>query len=127
MRGACFRGELAITRHGGLASDSDQSHEWDTAEKDLMSVVDTTVPVSARIWNYWLTGTLPGTTDCIDADLNKPEEIVRIARSKLDFSQPIAVMIMGVLGHIDTHDSRLPDLYVGYVTSRTRRNRAPCA
>jgi hypothetical protein len=92
-----------------------------------MSVVDTTVPVSARTWNYWLTGTLPGTTDYIDADLNKPEEIVRIARSKLDFSRPIAVMIMGVLGHIDTHDSRLPDLYVGYVTSRTRRNRAPCA
>jgi hypothetical protein len=37
-------------------SDSDHSHEWDTAEKDLMGLVDTTVPVSARIWNYWLGG-----------------------------------------------------------------------
>jgi hypothetical protein len=174
-------------------SDDDQLHEWDTAEKDLMGAVDTTVPVSARIWNYWLggkdyyqvdkeagdqflalypgiahvaragrlfisrtvtylvrdaglrqfldigtglptednthevaqriapecrvvyadndplvlaharallTGTLPGTTDYTYADLNQPEEIVRIARDKLDFSQPVAVMIMGVLGHI---------------------------
>lgn len=47
-----------------------------------------------------LTGTRPGTTDYVEADLNHPEELVRIARGKLDFSQPIAVMIMGVLGHI---------------------------
>jgi hypothetical protein len=37
-------------------SDGDQLHEWGTAEKDLMGAVDTTVPVSARIWNYWLGG-----------------------------------------------------------------------
>jgi hypothetical protein len=174
-------------------SDSGHSREWDTTEKDLMSLVDTTVPVSARIWNYWLggkdyyqvdkeagdqflalypgiahvaragrlfisrtvtylvceagvrqfldigtglptednthevaqriapqtrvvyadndplvlaharallTSTPPGTTDYIDADLNKPDEIMRTARDKLDFSQPLAVMIMGVLGHV---------------------------
>jgi len=171
----------------------DQSYEWDTAEKDLLGEIDTTVPVSARIWNYWmggkdyfqvdkeagerflalypgiadlasagrlfivrtvtylvreagirqfldigtglpakdnthevaqriaadshvvyvdkdplvlaharalLTGTPPGTTDYIEADLNRPEEIVRIARGMLDFSQPVAVMLMSVLGHI---------------------------
>jgi hypothetical protein len=170
-------------------SDSDHSHEWDTAEKDLMGLVDTTVPVSARIWNYWLggkdyyqvdkeagdqflaqypgiahvaragrlfisrtvtylvrdagvrqfldigtglptednthevaqriapqtrvvyadndplvlaharallTSTPPGTTDYIAADLNKPEEIMRIARDKLDFSQPVAALTQDI-------------------------------
>jgi hypothetical protein len=173
--------------------DDDQPYQWDAAEKELTGEIDTTVPVSARIWNYWLggkdyyqvdkeagdqflalypgianlaragrlfisrtvtwlareadvrqfldigtglpvkdnthevaqrtatdarvvyvdndplvlaharallTGTRPGTTDYVEADLNHPEELVRIARGKLDFSQPIAVMIMGVLGHI---------------------------
>jgi S-adenosyl methyltransferase len=171
----------------------DQSYEWKKAERDLMGEVDTTVPVSARIWNYWLggkdyyqvdkeagdqflalypdianlaravrlfisrtvtylardagvrqfldigtglptednthqvaqriapdarviyvdndplvlahagallTGSLPGTTDYIDADLNDPGEIISIAQRKLDFSQPVAIMIMGVLGHV---------------------------
>jgi hypothetical protein len=178
-------------------SEDGQPYEWDTAEKDLMGEIDTTVPVSARIWNYWLggkdyygvdkeagdqflavypsiadlaragrlfiartvtclardagvrqfldigtglpteenthqvaqriaadsrvvyvdndplvlaharallTGTLRGTTDYIDADLNKPAEIMRIAQGKLDFGQPVAVMIMGVLGHIGNPD-----------------------
>jgi hypothetical protein len=54
-----------------------------------------------------LTGTLPESTDYIDADLNDPGEILRIARGKLDFTQPIAIMLMGILGHIgnpDDHD-----------------------
>jgi len=47
-----------------------------------------------------LTGTLPGTTDYINADLNQPAEIIRIAAEKLDFSQPVAIMLMNVLGHV---------------------------
>lgn len=42
-------------------------------------------------------GTWPG---YIDADLNNPEKIISIAREKLDFTQPVAIMLMGVLGHI---------------------------
>ena len=35
----------------------DQSaYSWNKAEKDLMEGIDTTVPHSARIWNYWLGG-----------------------------------------------------------------------
>jgi hypothetical protein len=41
-----------------------------------------------------------GTTDYIDGDLNQPGDIIRIAREKLDFSQPVAIMLMGILGHI---------------------------
>jgi S-adenosyl methyltransferase len=173
-------------------SPGDQPFAWDEAEKDLMGEIDTTVPVSARIWNYWMGGKdyyevdqeagdqflalypgiadmarasrlfisravtylagdigirqfldigtgLPsndnthevaqriagdsrvvyvdndplvlthaqalltgkrGTTDYIDADLNEPDKIIRIAREKLDFSQPVAIMLMGILGHI---------------------------
>lgn len=171
---------------------SDDQFAWDEAERDLMGEIDTTVPVSARIWNYWMGGKdyyevdqeagnqflalypgiadmarasrlfisrvvsylardmgirqfldigtgLPsndnthevaqrmapdcrvvyvdndplvltharalltgkrGTTDYIDADLNQPADVLRIAREKLDFDRPVAIMLMGVLGHI---------------------------
>ncbi len=163
------------------------------AQEDLMARVDTSVPVSARIWNYWMGGTdyypvdkeagdayasmspgvfdlassaraflvravryaaadlgvrqfldcgsgLPsnspthevaqgiapqsrvvyvdhdplvlaharamlesnphGGTDYIEADLYQPGALLDMARTKLDFSQPIALMLMGVMGHI---------------------------
>ena len=167
---------------------------WNDAENDLLAHIDTSVPVSARIWNYWMGGKdyypidkeagdefalvypgivdearasryflarvvrflageagirqfldigtgLPGpdntheiaqraapdsrivyvdndplvlaharallttssgqgSTDYIDADLNYPAEILQIAGTKLDFSQPVAIMLMGILGHI---------------------------
>ncbi len=171
----------------------DQAFRWDVAEKDLMGGIDTSVPVSARIWNYWmggkdyyrvdaeagdqfvalypgirdmarasrlfiaravtylaaeagvrqfldigtglpsnenthqvaqrvaadsrvvyvdndplvlvharaiLTGTRPEATSYIDADLTDPPGVLRVARAKLDFTQPIAIMLMGILGHI---------------------------
>ena len=34
----------------------DSAFSWSDAEKDLMEGIDTTVPHSARIWNYWLGG-----------------------------------------------------------------------
>jgi hypothetical protein len=51
-----------------------------------------------------LTGATPGKTGYIDADLNDPEKIVAIAREELDFGQPIAIMLMGILGHIGNPD-----------------------
>ena len=166
----------------------------DDAQQDLMARVDTSVPVSARIWNYWMGGNdyypvdkeagdayaqlSPGVfdlarssrsylaravryvagdagvrqfldigsglpshdpyprsrpggsrrsrafvyadndplvlvharallasnprsgTDYIEADLYDPGTLVSIARTKLDFTQPIAIMLMGVMGHI---------------------------
>ncbi|WP_131738775.1 SAM-dependent methyltransferase [Actinomadura roseirufa] len=172
----------------------DESFSWDEAEKDLTAGIDTSVPHSARIWNYWMGGkdnypvdqeagdqfaaiypgivdmarasryfimrmvrhlaadlgvrqfldigtglpshdsthevahqVSPGSrvvyvdndplvlvharalltsenaegTDYIDADLHDPGAIVRVAREKLDFGRPIALMLMGVLGHIE--------------------------
>ena len=180
-------------------SPDDPSFQWGEAEEDLMSGIVTSVPVSARIWNYWmggkdyyradqqagdqfvelypgirdmarasrlfiaravtylageagirqfldigtglpsnenthqvaqrvapdsrivyvdndplvlaharalLTGTMPESTDYIDADLNRPGEVLSIARGKLDFTQPIAILLMGILGHVgNPHES----------------------
>jgi hypothetical protein len=47
-----------------------------------------------------LTGATQDTTGYIDGDLNDPERIISIAREQLDFTQPVAIMLMGVLGHI---------------------------
>ncbi len=174
-------------------SSGDDTFSWNDAEKDLAAGIDDSVPVSARIWNYWLGGKdyylidkeagdqfaqlfpgvfdlaratryyiarvvrhiaaeagirqfldigtgLPshdnthelaqriapesrivyvdndplvlsharalltsnaqGSTDYIDADLNDPDTLLGAAREKLDFSRPVAIMLMGILGHI---------------------------
>jgi hypothetical protein len=42
-----------------------------------------------------------GATDYIDADLRDPVKILNGASRLLDFSQPVAVMLMAILQHID--------------------------
>jgi hypothetical protein len=174
-------------------SSDDTAPPWGDTENNLAAKIDTTIPVSARIWNYWtggkdyypvdkaagdeyakaypgvftmarscryfigrtvrflageagvrqfldigtglpshdntheiaqrvtpesqviyvdndplvlaharalLTSSTPGSTDYISADLNEPGSILEIARQKLDFSRPVAIMLMGILGHI---------------------------
>jgi hypothetical protein len=51
-----------------------------------------------------LTSSPQGATAYIDADLRDPDTILRQAGRTLDFSQPIAVMLMGILGHIADDD-----------------------
>ena len=54
-----------------------------------------------------LTGTVQGATEYIDADMNKPDVIVERAAKLLDLSQPVGLLFMQVLGHInDYHDAR---------------------
>ncbi|MFY1669719.1 SAM-dependent methyltransferase [Plantactinospora sp. WMMB334] len=45
-----------------------------------------------------------GVTDYVDADLHEPDQIIADARNILNFTQPIAVMFMGVLGHVADFD-----------------------
>jgi hypothetical protein len=57
-----------------------------------------------------------GGTDYIDADLNDPDALLRIARGRLDFSRPVAIMLMGILGHIgnpEDDDDRAAQSVVG--------------
>jgi hypothetical protein len=47
-----------------------------------------------------LTGTPEGETDYIDADLRDPTTILAEAAKTLDFTRPIGLMLIGILGHI---------------------------
>jgi hypothetical protein len=51
-----------------------------------------------------LTSTPEGITNYIDADLHDPEAIMAEAGKTLDFGKPIALLLIGVLGHIQDHD-----------------------
>ncbi len=63
-----------------------------------------------------LTSSTEGSTDYIDADLSDPDALLRIARGKLDFGRPVAIMLMGVLAHIGNpaeDDDRVAQSIVG--------------
>jgi hypothetical protein len=54
-----------------------------------------------------LVGTPEGATDYIHADIHDTEDILQTARKTLDFGQPVALILSGILGHIaDTDDAR---------------------
>jgi hypothetical protein len=52
-----------------------------------------------------LTSDPAGATDYIDADLRDPKGILANAARLLDFSRPVAVMLMAVLQHLDNEDN----------------------
>jgi S-adenosyl methyltransferase len=47
-----------------------------------------------------LTSRPEGVTRYVDADLHDPDAIIRGAAETLDFSQPIGITMMGILGHV---------------------------
>jgi len=51
-----------------------------------------------------LTSTPEGVTNYIDADLHEPEKIIAQAGEILDFTKPVALMLMGILGHIQDYE-----------------------
>jgi hypothetical protein len=51
-----------------------------------------------------LTSTGEGRTAYIDADLHDPDKILEGAAQTLDFTQPVALMLMGILGHVIDDD-----------------------
>jgi hypothetical protein len=52
-----------------------------------------------------LVNTTPdGVTAYIDADLHEPDQIIADAKNILNFTQPIGIMFMGVLGHVADYD-----------------------
>jgi SAM-dependent methyltransferase len=52
-----------------------------------------------------LTSTPEGATAYLDADVRDPEKILTAAAKTLDFSQPIALVLSGVMGTIPDNDS----------------------
>jgi hypothetical protein len=54
-----------------------------------------------------LTSSPEGATAYVDADLRDPDKVLQEAARTLDLTQPVAVMLMGILGHIaDDGDAR---------------------
>jgi hypothetical protein len=51
-----------------------------------------------------LTSTPEGVTDYIDADLRDPDKILAAAARTLDFGQPVAVVLLAILGHLGEAD-----------------------
>jgi O-methyltransferase involved in polyketide biosynthesis len=47
-----------------------------------------------------LTSTSEGSTDYIDADVHDPDAILRIAGDTLDFTKPVALMLLGILNFV---------------------------
>jgi hypothetical protein len=51
-----------------------------------------------------LTSSAEGATDYIEADLHDPDTILREAAKTLDFSQPVAIMLLGIMHFISDDD-----------------------
>jgi S-adenosyl methyltransferase len=51
-----------------------------------------------------LTSSPEGSTSYIDADMHDPEAILTAAKGTLDFDQPVALLMIGVLGHVADYD-----------------------
>jgi hypothetical protein len=51
-----------------------------------------------------LTSSVEGVTDYVDADLHGPATILDAAEKTLDFTKPVALMLMGILGHVVDDD-----------------------
>jgi S-adenosyl methyltransferase len=51
-----------------------------------------------------LTSSPEGATDYVDADLHDPDAILEAAAKTLDFTRPVALMLMGILGHVGDYD-----------------------
>jgi hypothetical protein len=47
-----------------------------------------------------LTGNAEGATDYLDADLRDPDKILAGAAKTLDFTRPVALLLLGIMGHI---------------------------
>jgi O-methyltransferase involved in polyketide biosynthesis len=52
-----------------------------------------------------LTSTPEGATDYLDADLREPDKILHGAAETLDFTRPVAVMMLGILGYVADYDN----------------------
>jgi hypothetical protein len=61
-----------------------------------------------------LTSSPEGATDYIDADMHDPAAILREAAKTLDFGKPVALIMMGILGHIED-DAEAKSIIAGFL------------
>jgi hypothetical protein len=84
---------------------ADNTHEVAQAVAPESKIVyvdnDPLVLVHARAL---LTSRPEGVTEYVDADVRDPDKILQAAAKMLDFDQPIAVMMLGILGNVSDDD-----------------------
>jgi hypothetical protein len=61
-------------------------------------------PLVLRHAQALLVGTPEGATDYVEADLHEPDTILQGAARTLDLTQPVAIVLMGILAHIGDYD-----------------------
>jgi hypothetical protein len=64
-------------------------------------------PLVLRHAEALLVGSPEGATDYLQADLHDPMKIIHGAARTLDLTEPVAIVLMGVLAHIDDYDEAL--------------------
>jgi hypothetical protein len=84
---------------------ADNTHEVaQSAAPDARIVYVDNDPLVLAHARALLTSTPEGATDYIDADMRDPETILHEASRTLDLDKPVALMLMGILGHIEDDD-----------------------
>jgi hypothetical protein len=81
---------------------ADNTHEVaQAAAPDARIVYVDNDPLVLAYAHALLTSSPEGATDYIDADMHDPAAILREASKTLDFGKPVALIMMGILGHIE--------------------------
>jgi hypothetical protein len=81
---------------------ADNTHEVaQAAAPDARIVYVDNDPLVLAYAHALLTSSHEGATDYIDADMHDPAAILREASKTLDFGKPVALIMMGILGHIE--------------------------
>ncbi|WP_203827840.1 SAM-dependent methyltransferase [Actinoplanes palleronii] len=98
-------GEAGVTQFLDIGTGlptADNTHEvaQDTNPYAKIVYVDNDPLVLAHA-RALLTSTPEGQTAYIDADLHDPARILEQAGQTLDFDKPVALMLMGILGHVE--------------------------
>jgi hypothetical protein len=78
-----------------LMDSDDASFSRTEAEKDLMEGIDTTVPHSARIWNYWLGG-----KDNYQADRDAGDQLQRIYPGIVEDARAVRAFLMRAVTYL---------------------------
>ncbi|MEV3927769.1 SAM-dependent methyltransferase [Actinomadura coerulea] len=89
----------------GLPADHNTHQVAQRAAPDSRVVYVDNDPLVLVLGRALATSSPEGSADYIDADLGHPEQVLTGARQFLNFVQPVALMLMGVMGHITDDDT----------------------
>jgi SAM-dependent methyltransferase len=85
----------------GLPADQNTHEHAQAVAPDARVVYVDNDPLVLTYARAWLTSaTTKGSTCYLRADARDPAELIAGAKPMLDFDQPVAVMLLGILGHV---------------------------